>query len=229
MQEEKSLRPRGLHRTLWACWWLSAPVLIGWLTIPALAQNYELGVGAGLGVYNDATVSGPAGQAEAGFNNSFAGSAWVSHDMYRRLGGEFRYTFGNNNLKLGSGGSRATMSAETHTIHYELQVHFADRDARTRAFVAIGGGAKRYTGKGPEQAFQPLSGVAVLTKTSQWVGVVAFGGGVKVRVGSNGMFRAEVRDYWSPVPTQVIAPAPGANLGGWIHNIVPLVGFGFRF
>ena len=35
------------------------------------------------------------------------------------------------------------------------------------------------------------------------------------------MIRAEVYDYFTQTPVVVLQPAPGAELGGWIHNIVP--------
>ena len=41
--------------------------------------------------------------------------------------------------------------------------------------------------------------------------------------------RLEIRDYITPFPKQVVAPAPGAKLKGWLHDFVPMVGIGVRF
>ena len=55
-------------------------------------------------------------------------------------------------------------------------------DSGIRPYVAIGGGMKHYRGTGEEQPFQPLSNIAILTKTNDTKGMVSVGGGVKVQL-----------------------------------------------
>ena len=70
---------------------------------------------------------------------------------------------------------------------------------------------------------------ALLTKARQAQPVVSLGGGVKVKLPRNLVLRVEVRDYASPFPVEVISPAAGAKISGWLHDIVPLVGIGRVF
>jgi hypothetical protein len=59
--------------------------------------------------------------------------------------------------------------------------------------------------------------------------LISFGVGVKVAVSRNVLVRVDVRDYATPVPTNLIAPRRGASVHGWLHDIVPMVGIGLQF
>ena len=100
---------------------------------------------------------------------------------------------------------------------------------RLQPFAAAGGGLRVFRGVGAESAYQPLSTFALLTKTSQWVPMATFGGGIKYAIRPRVLLRIEVRDYFSRFPTRVIAPAPGSHLAGWLHDVVPMVGITFVF
>jgi hypothetical protein len=50
---------------------------------------------------------------------------------------------------------------------------------------------------------------------------------VKMKLGSHAWLRLDVHDYMSPFPKQVIAPNFGANVEGWLHDIVPMVAISF--
>ena len=117
--------------------------------------------------------------------------------------------------------------AETHTINYDFLLHFKPSDAKVRPFVSAGAGIKFYRGTGTEAVTQPLSQYALLTKASDLTGVVSVGGGVKIKLGKNAWLRLDVHDYMSPFPKQVITPNVGANVEGWLHDIVPMVAISF--
>jgi hypothetical protein len=53
--------------------------------------------------------------------------------------------------------------------------------------------------------------------------MATFGGGVKFRLSPHVSMRAEVRDYLTPFPKELITPAPGAKIGSWLNDIVPMV------
>jgi hypothetical protein len=74
---------------------------------------------------------------------------------------------------------------------------------------------------------QPLSSAAFLTKTNQIEGLISVGGGLKWTVGQNSLLRLEVHDYLTPFPKNVIAPAAGSKVGGWLQDFVVSVGFSF--
>jgi hypothetical protein len=38
-----------------------------------------------------------------------------------------------------------------------------------------------------------------------------------------------VRDYMTPFPQRVVAPGPGASVGGWLHDFVPAASLGMAF
>ncbi len=209
-----------------------AAVLLGLASLcaPALiAQKFEVGGGGGGPLYLSRPVRTPTVSANTGFDNGFAFGGWVGHDTTDRIGGEIHYLHGRNDLKLSSGGTKINFSGLSHALHYDVLVYGAPRGAKIRPFVAVGGGIKGYYGTGKESAFQPLSNLALLTRTRQWQGLATFGGGVKVAVGRHSSLRFEVLDYLTPFPKDVIAPAPGAKLGGWLHNFVPVVGLSATF
>jgi hypothetical protein len=80
-------------------------------------------------------------------------------------------------------------------------------------------------GSGIESAGQPLGNFAAFTATREILPVADVGTGLKIDLHKNLRFRVEVRDYISPAPNKVIAPAPGASLGGVLNDIQAMVGF----
>ena len=103
------------------------------------------------------------------------------------------------------------------------------RAVTLRPYVAFGAGVKLYQGTGTEVAAQPLSKIALLTKTSDLRPVASFGFGVKAKLGANWLLRAEIHDYMSPFPTKVFTPNSGSKVGGWFNDIVPMVGLSYIF
>ncbi|MCP5112469.1 MAG: outer membrane beta-barrel protein [bacterium] len=195
----------------------------------ANAQGGEVGLAGGGSFYLDQTVTAEGGEAKAGFDPGFAVSGWIGHNMYKYLGGEIRYMFEQQGMKLNGPGGSASFSGRSHALHYNFLIHTAPNDAKVRPFVAVGGGIKGYQGTGTEVVAQPSQEFALLSKTNDWKGLIVFGGGVKFAVSDNVSFRVEVYDYFSQTPTKVIAPAPGASIGSWFHNFVPMVGVSIRF
>ena len=191
--------------------------------------KYEFGVAAGYSFYTTHNVSGSRGSADAGFNGGLSSSAWIGHNMYRRLGGELRYDFQWNEMKLKSAGTNVGFGGLAHALHYDLVMYTADIDKKVRPYVVVGGGVKLFQGTGEERAFQPLSTIAVLTHTHDLRPLLTFGGGVKWQTKSRMNVRLEVRDNVTPFPTDVITPMGDAKTSNWIHNIVALVGLSFVF
>lgn len=194
------------------------------------AQQYELGGMASYGFTKNLGLSGPAGSAITGFQPGGAFGAVVGHNLYPWLSGELRYSYLQDNLKVSSGGSEATFSGVGHAIHYDILVHPPRRrGSRVQPFIAGGGGVKVFEGTGTESAYQPLNNFALLTKTHQLEPLISVGGGAKFALSPRVILRTEFRDYITPFPREVIAPAPGVKVSGWIHNFVPMVGISFLF
>ena len=192
--------------------------------MPLLAQRWEFGGGGAGSIYGSQAIGGSVANATTGFANNFAISGVLGHNNHNYLGGEIRYTYGRNDLKVTAGGASATFAGDSHAIHYDVLLHFARREAKVRPFVAGGGGIKVYRGVGTEVVAQPLGNIALLTKTQELKPLISVGGGVKFRVSPHVNFRAEFRDYITPFPTKVIAPVGAAKIQGWVQNFVPLIG-----
>lgn len=192
-----------------------------------MAQEWEVGGLGGYGFQTGLSAKNAAGSAATGFKSGGTWGAVGGQNMHRRLGGEIRYEFRWGDAKVSSGGQEAAFRAHAHLIHYDLLYHFADKGSKVRVFVAAGGGAKVIRGTGAEQAYQPLNQFVLLTKTREILPMASLGGGVKVRLNEWLMLRAEVRDFLTPPPQKILAPAPGAQISGWLHDIVPMVGLHF--
>jgi hypothetical protein len=195
----------------------------------AVAQEWELGASAGFGYPMNPSVTTTAGSGTAGFKYGSAFGAVAGNDLYQRLSGEMHYLYRVSNLKVTGGGQEAGFNGETHVVHYDLLLHTADREARIRPFLAGGGGIKVYRGTGTETAYQPASKFALLTKTQELKPLISVGGGTKVALTHSLVLRLEFRDYISPFPSEVVTPAPGARIKGWLHDFVPTVGISIRF
>jgi hypothetical protein len=200
------------------------------IALPALAQEqWELGVAAGYGFYKNVTVTNAAGKASAGFEPGLAFGMVAGNEVNRWLGGEARYLYRANDLKVSSGGTKAQFDGESHVLNYDFIFHLARRPAAVRPFLAVGAGVKIYRGMGREMPFQPLNNFAVLSRAVQIAPLVSVGGGVKVQLNQLLTLRVEARDFASTFPDEVVAPRPAARARGWLHDIVPLVGLSFRF
>jgi hypothetical protein len=201
------------------------------VAVPACwAQKWELGGEGGVGFPSGLTVSNSVGNATAGFANGGAFGILLVQNLYPRISGEFCYNYQFSDLRISRSGESAAFKGNTQSIHYDILFHFrSSRERRLRPFFAVGGGMRDFRGVGAETSYQPLSNFALLTQTSQWTPVVTLGAGIKYAITRRLVFRAEVRDYFSRFPTQVIAPAPGARLSGWLNDLVPMAGITFGF
>lgn len=189
---------------------------------PAAAQSWEVGAGAGAGIYTSSTITAGSQSATVRFATAPTMSAYVGQNLYRKWAGELRYTWQPGQIRLDSGAQRATFAAQTHAVHYDVLYQFRTSEDSVRPFLAFGGGAKYFRGTGEEVVFQPLGQFAYLTRTAEWQPMLSVGGGIKVKINRRLMFRADVRDYLTPVPKKVVAPALGATAGGMMHDFVML-------
>lgn len=196
----------------------------------AFAQKWEVGGGFGGAFFTSQTFTSAAAQANASMSNGMAVSAWLGNNSGHTLGGEFRYDFEKSDLRLSSGGTGVSFAGQTHAFHYDFLLHLAGREARVRPFIAAGGGIKTYRGTGAEQAYQPLSSLGLLTKTTQLEPLISVGGGIKFAINHALQFRIEVHDYLTPFPNKVIAPGQNAKGGsGWLQDFVPMGALALTF
>ena len=192
-------------------------------------QIWEVGGSAGYSSYRNVAISAPAGQGKAGFAPGVIFSVFGGHNMYNHIGGEFRYTYTANDLKLSAAGTEARMNGDSQTFHYDFLFHAKKRASRVRPFLAAGAGAKLYRGTGTERAVQPLIQFAALTRTSEVQPLISIGGGVKYTVSSHVQLRVDFRDYVTPFPKKVVAPRSHSSLSGWLHDFTPTVGISYIF
>jgi len=197
------------------------------LASSALAQSWEVGAGVGGGFYTSQTVNSPAGSASAKIQTGLAGSAWLGNTWQGHWSGELRYDYGMGDLALSSGGTTAAFSARTQQFHYDIAWHATSSESRIRPYVAVGAGVKLYQGTGAQVAYQPLSNIALLTQQQDLTPLVSAGGGVKFQLSPHVQIRLDVHDYLTPFPNKVITPNVGAKVGGWLQDIVPMIGISY--
>lgn len=193
------------------------------------AQQREIGVAAGYGVYRNASVYAPAGKATAGFRNRFTVSAVLGEDIYEHVAGEFRYTFQDGDPFLAAGGTKTNIQGQSHAFHYDLLFHVRPKGEKIRPYVAAGVGAKLFVVSGPQNPWAPLREIAVLTTNDEFKLLVSAGGGVKLNMGRNVVVRVDFRDYVTPFPKKLIQPAPYGTARGIFHQFTPLVGVSYLF
>lgn len=203
------------------------------LTAAALAghaQQWEVGGIGGGGFLSNVGVAGPSGSATAGFQTGAAFGAFFGNNLYGHIGGELRYAYLQNNLQLSSGGSTVSFAGTAHVLHYDVILRTTPRhNSRVQFFAAIGGGMKVFRGTGAEAAYQPLSQFGYFTKTQALKPMASVGGGIKYFITRRMFLRTEFRDYITPFPKQLIAPAPGAKFGSILNDFVPMVGLSYEF
>lgn len=203
-------------------------VCVALATVPAaIGQKWEFGGGVGGGFYTSQDVTGSAGSASAKIQSNLAGSAWLVNNGQGRWGGELRYDYQMGDLALSAGGTQATFAGMSHALHYDVLWYSRPNGSKVRPFIAVGAGIKAYEGTGTEVVFQPLSNIALLTKSQDLTPLVSVGGGVKVQIAPHVQVRLEVHDYLSPFPSKVIMPNVGSKVGGWLQDFVPMVGISF--
>lgn len=197
---------------------------------PAIfAQRWEVGAGLGGSFYTSQDISNAAASAKAGLSNGLAASFWLGNNTGNLLGGEVRYDYEHDNLRLSGSGQNVSFGSDTHALHYDFLLHFAPQESRIRPFVAAGAGVKFFRGRGPESAFQPLSSIALLTQATDIKPLISVGAGVKVSFARALQLRLEVHDYLTQFPTNVIVPAAGAKTNGWLQDLVAMGALAFTF
>ncbi len=199
------------------------------VSVSAYAQKWEIGAVGGGSFYTKSEVTLNNSSVDAKFTPGFAVGFVLSNDINRYLGGDIRYTFQRSDAQLSGAGATVNFGAQSHALHYDFLLHFAPPGQKTRPFISFGAGVKHFQGTGTEGTAQPLSNYAILTKTSDTTPLASVGFGVKFRVSPKANLRLEIKDYITPAPSKIIAPNRGANLSGWIHNFVPLVGISYVF
>lgn len=193
------------------------------------AQNWEGGGAAGAGFSPNLTVTNPLGKASTGFASMAAFGGWLGQSLHDSFGGEVRYTFRPSGLRISSGGSQAKFQGFSHMVHYDVLFYTKPPGPHVRPFLAAGAGMRVFHGTGTEAPYQPLQEFALLTRTREWKPLVTAGVGIRAELGPRMFLRVEIRDYITPFPQEVIAPAKGSKISGWLHDIVPLAGIGFVF
>lgn len=186
----------------------------------AFAQQWEFGGVAGGGFLNSVTATGGA---TAGFAPGLVAGGFVGERFSPRISGEIRYEFFQSDLQLSSQGQTARFGGDAHALHYDILYRIRESESRVQFYGAAGGGMKIFRGTGTEEAYQPLSQFGYFTKTQAIKPMISAGGGVTFRLAPKLVLRAEVRDFITPFPTQVLTPAPGVKFGSFLNDVVPMI------
>ncbi len=197
-------------------------------TAAADEPRFEFGGGVGGSFSNNKTITGIGSSADLKFPSGLMGSAWIGHNMYKNVGGELRYDFEGGEYKLSGRTGTATFGSRSHSIHYDVHVHFSPLGSRIRPYVLVGAGVKRFQGNGTERPFQPNSNIAAFANTADLKVLMTFGAGAKVKLTNSLSLRVEFRDALTQFPDQVVLPLSGGKQS-WVHAFTPLVGISYIF
>ncbi len=194
-----------------------------------LAQGWELGGGAGYGVYRNGTVYTGAGTVTAGVRNRFAVTAWLTEHAYQNLSGELRYTYQDGDPFLQKSGVRTNLQGQSHTLTYDVLIQVREPERRFRPYFAAGLGAKQYVVSGPGNPSQPFTSIAQLISTDELKFVAALGGGFSYRWRSHIVLRVDFLDYLTTFPKKIIVPAQYGTRRGIFQQFTPLAGIAYTF
>jgi hypothetical protein len=198
------------------------------LTFSCFAQEWEFGGMGGAGFLSNVNVASPSGSATAGFQPGGAFGGFFGQNLYPHLSGEIRYLFLQNDLHINSSGNNATFSGYAQVLHYDLLYHTNRKGSKMQAFVAVGGGLKIFRGTGTQQAYQQNYQFGYMTNTQELKPMGDVGVGLRFELRPRVFLRTEIRDYITPFPEQIIAPAPGAKFGSILHDVVPTVSLSYE-
>jgi len=67
-----------------------------------------------------------------------------------------------------------------------------------------------------------------MTNTQELKPMGDVGVGLRFELRPRVFLRTEIRDYITPFPEQIIAPAPGAKFGSILHDVVPTVSLSYE-
>ena len=204
-------------------------ILLCFFSTVCSAQTKQVGFAGGFGFYHDATVTAPSGEARAGFGPRFATSVVVGERFEDRLGGEFRYTFQDGDSELRSGTLEANLDAHAHAFLGDLLIYGRSRGPKLQPYGAVGFGVKIYQATEPPTSGRPLMNFATLSNTTDARPLLSVGGGMLYEISDRWAVRIDLRDYATPFPNKLFALAPGAQVHGWLHDFVPLVGISRSF
>ena len=189
-----------------------------------LSQHWEVGADSGYGSFRNVPVTAGTATGSAGFSPGFAFGGLFGNQINRLVGGEVRYTYQADDLRVSSGSTEARATARSHALHYDVLIHATPKESAVRPFLAAGAGVKFYQGTGAEPPFQPLSNLVVLSHSHEAQPLISVGGGVKIKVSPRALLRVDFRDYATPLPTTLLATPANSKISGWMHDFVFLVG-----
>ena len=198
------------------------------LTCSCFAQEWEFGGMGGAGFLSNVNVTSPSGSATAGFETGGAFGGFFGQNLYPHWSGEIRYLFLQNDLHINSSGNNANFSGYAQVLHYDLLYHTNRKGSKMQAFVAVGGGLKIFRGTGTQQAYQTNYQFGYMTNTQELKPMGDVGVGLRFELRPRVFLRTEIRDYITPFPEQIIAPAPGAKFGSILHDVVPTVSLSYE-
>ena len=198
------------------------------LAASCFGQQWEFGGSGGAGFLSNVNVSSPAGSATAGFETGGAFGGYFGQNLYPHWSGEIRYMYLQNDLHIQSGSTNASFNGNAQVLHYDILYHTNRKGSMMQAFVAVGGGMKVFRGTGTPEAYQPNYQFGYLTNTQQLKSMGDAGAGLRFELKPRIYMRLEFRDYITPFPEKIIAPAPGAKFGKILNDFVPMASISYE-
>lgn len=190
---------------------------LGLMSVPARAQQHEIGLTLGNIVSQDRT-------ATEGTKLSLSSATALQANYAYRLGGARLasvsigvHFLANGSRSISSANETLPRSVATLYVTPDVIVKFL-HGGRVQPWGTIGGGYAQY-----ESSKELLDGSANGGKIRIHRGALVYGGGIDVAIWSGLALRGEVRDFYTGSPSLNV-PLPGGQ-----HNVVAGGGFVLRF
>jgi opacity protein-like surface antigen len=162
-----------------------AAILLTVCSAPAFAQVAEFGFNAGAMSLTGKDLG----------SDYFLDAKWkfgfrVTLNNWRFLGTEFGYNYTRHKLKIGSSGQGGEAGFAGHQGFVDMLAYATPEGSRIRPFAAGGVHFTNYV----------FPGTSVTQGSGSTKFGLNYGGGIKVKVTQNWMFRADFRQYWNGKP-----------------------------
>ena len=97
-----------------------------------LSQHWEVGADGGYGAFRDVSVSAGTATGTTGFSSGYTFGALLGSQFNRLAGGEIRYTYQADDLRVSLGSTEVKAKARSQALHYDVLIHATSMDSPVR-------------------------------------------------------------------------------------------------
>src|SRR5689334_17339421 len=88
-----------------------------------LGQSWEVGAVGGYSFTRDVPVTSGSVTGKTGFSPGYAFGGLLGQQISRHFGGEIRYTYQSDDMRVKSGSTEVKATARSQSLHYDVLIH----------------------------------------------------------------------------------------------------------